>query len=74
MAILLQLAIEAGARKASFAECRDYLWTRLIGSRRTIDVLFRTPNRCNDAEGRNICSNFSQKIRFRARTIGVNCR
>jgi len=45
--IVAQLAIEAVARKASFVECRDYLWTRLFGSRRTIDVLFRTPNRCN---------------------------
>ena len=45
--IIATEAIEAGARKAIFAECRDYFWTRLIGSRRTVDVLFRTPNRCN---------------------------
>jgi hypothetical protein len=42
-----RLAIEARARKAVFAECRDFLWTRLVSSRRTVDVLFRTPNRCN---------------------------
>jgi hypothetical protein len=41
------LAIEAAARKVSFVECRDYFWTRLFGSRRTVDVLFRTPDRCN---------------------------
>ena len=40
-------AIEAGARKAIFAECRDYFWTRLIGDRRTVDVLFQTQNRYN---------------------------
>ena len=40
-------AIEAGARKAIFAECRDFLWTRLIGDRRTVDVLFQTQNRYN---------------------------
>jgi hypothetical protein len=45
--IVAQLAIEAGARRATFVECRDYLWTRLFGSKRTIDVLFRIPSRCN---------------------------
>jgi hypothetical protein len=40
-------AIEAGARKAIFAECRDYLWTRLIGGGQTVDVLFQTQNRFN---------------------------
>lgn len=45
-AVALQ-AIEAGARKAIFVECRDYFWARLSGDRRTVDVLFRTPNRCN---------------------------
>lgn len=45
--IVAQLSIEAAARKAVFVECRDYLWTRLFGSRRTIDILFRNPNRCN---------------------------
>lgn len=40
------LAIEAVARKASFVQCRNYFWTRLIGRRRTIDVLFRTAGRC----------------------------
>jgi hypothetical protein len=34
-------AIEVGARDARFARCRDYIWTRLIGKRRRIDVLFR---------------------------------
>ena len=41
-----QFAIEAAARKATFVECRDFLWTRLLGSRRTVDVLFRNPKRC----------------------------
>jgi hypothetical protein len=34
-------AVEAGAREASFAPCRNYIWARLSGKRRTIDVLFR---------------------------------
>lgn len=40
-------AMEAGARRAIFAECRNYLWTRLIGERQTVDVLFQTQDRCN---------------------------
>jgi hypothetical protein len=35
------LAVEIGVREASFAHCRDYVWTRLAGKRRTLDVLFR---------------------------------
>jgi hypothetical protein len=34
-------ALEVGAREARFARCRDHLWTRLLGRRRRIDVLFR---------------------------------
>jgi len=34
-------ALEIGAREARFANCQDYAWTRLLGKRRTIDVLFR---------------------------------
>jgi len=34
-------AQEIGAREARFAHCRDYAWTRLLGKRQTIDVLFR---------------------------------
>lgn len=45
--IVAQMAVEATARNAGFVQCRDYLWTRLFGSKRTIDVLFRTPNRCS---------------------------
>ena len=41
------LAIEAAARKVSFVKCRDYFWTRIFGGRRIVDVLFRTPDRCN---------------------------
>jgi len=38
-------ATETCARTAIFAECRDYLWTRIVGDRRTVDVLFKTPIR-----------------------------
>jgi len=34
-------AVEVGAREARFARCRDYIWTRLLGRRQRIDVLFR---------------------------------
>jgi len=39
------LALEVGAREASFATCRDYIWTRLSGKRRRVDVLFRAGRR-----------------------------
>jgi hypothetical protein len=35
------LAVEVGLREARFSHCRDYVWTRLLGKRQTIDVLFR---------------------------------
>jgi hypothetical protein len=35
------LAVEISAREASFVNCRDYIWTRLSGKRRRVDVLFR---------------------------------
>ncbi|MGO9339064.1 MAG: hypothetical protein ACLPY1_16340 [Terracidiphilus sp.] len=35
------LAVEISAREASFVNCRDYIWTRLSGRRRRVDVLFR---------------------------------
>jgi len=38
-------AVEVAAREASFAHCRNYIWTRLLGKRRKIDVLFRAQNR-----------------------------
>jgi len=41
-------AIEIAAREASFAQCREYAWTRLKGRQRTIDVLFRV-KRATDA-------------------------
>ena len=34
-------AVEIGAREARFAQCREYVWSRLAGKRRKIDVLFR---------------------------------
>ena len=33
-------AVELAAREARFAHCREYVWTRLSGKRRKIDVLF----------------------------------
>jgi hypothetical protein len=35
------LAVEISAREAGFVNCRDYIWTRLSGKRRCVDVLFR---------------------------------
>ena len=35
------LAGEISAREANFVNCRDYIWTRLSGKRRRVDVLFR---------------------------------
>lgn len=37
-----RLALEVVAREANFATCQDYLWMRLSGKRRMVDVLFRT--------------------------------
>jgi hypothetical protein len=34
-------AVEVAAREARFAQCREYVWARLSGKRRKIDVLFR---------------------------------
>jgi len=35
------LTLRISAREASFATCRDYIWTRLVGKKRRVDVLFR---------------------------------
>jgi Type II secretion system (T2SS), protein E, N-terminal domain len=35
------LALEITARNVSLSRCQDYVWMRLSGKRRTIDVLFR---------------------------------
>jgi hypothetical protein len=34
-------ALEVSAREASFTRCREFLWVRLSGKRRKVDVLFR---------------------------------
>jgi hypothetical protein len=39
--VLGGLAVDAGAREVTFVNCRDYIWTRITGKRRTVDVLFR---------------------------------
>jgi hypothetical protein len=36
------VALDIKARHASLSMCRDYVWMRLSGSRRMIDVLFRS--------------------------------
>ena len=36
------LALEVVAREVNLASCQDYLWMRLSGKRRMVDVLFRT--------------------------------
>ena len=35
------VAVEVAAREASFVHCRDYIWTRVTGRIRRVDVLFR---------------------------------
>jgi Type II secretion system (T2SS), protein E, N-terminal domain len=35
------LAIEVAAREVRFVHCKDYIWTRLFGKQRRVDVLFR---------------------------------
>jgi hypothetical protein len=40
--VLGGLAVEVGAREVSFVNCRDYVWTRITGKRRRVDVLFRS--------------------------------
>ena len=35
-------AVEVAASDARFARCGDLLWTRLLGKRGKIDLLFRT--------------------------------
>jgi hypothetical protein len=34
-------SVEIVAREASFVNCRDYIWTRLSGKRKRVDMLFR---------------------------------
>ena len=39
------LTLEISAREATFTTCRDYIWTRLSGKRKRVDVLFRARRR-----------------------------
>jgi hypothetical protein len=34
------IAVEVTASAASFVQCRSWVWARVMGKRRTIDVLF----------------------------------
>ena len=43
------LAVEVSAREATFVNCRDYIWTRLSGKRRRVDVLFRARRKIDSA-------------------------
>jgi len=47
------LAVEAAAREVHFARCRDYVWTRLTGKRRKIDVLFRVKRASETGKKKN---------------------
>ncbi|MGP8258704.1 MAG: hypothetical protein ACLQM6_01995 [Acidobacteriaceae bacterium] len=51
--VVAGFAVEVAAREASFAQCREYAWTRLLGKRRKIDVLFRVKNATETAKKRN---------------------
>jgi hypothetical protein len=47
-------AVEVAAREARFAQCRDYVWARLSGKRRRIDLLFRVKTRTENGKIKNI--------------------
>ena len=34
-------AVDMGAKEANFSSCRDHVWVRLSGKRKTLDVLFQ---------------------------------
>jgi hypothetical protein len=42
--IVRNYAVQTGAEEARFGYCRDYVWSRLRGTRREIDLLFRLPS------------------------------
>ncbi len=44
--IVRNYAIQTGADEARFGHCLDYLWARLQGSRREVDLLFRLSAAC----------------------------
>jgi hypothetical protein len=37
-------ALDAAATDAGFAQCKSWVWARLTGKRRTVDVLFAKTN------------------------------
>ena len=47
------MAVEVAAREASFVRCRDYIWTRLTGKTRRVNVLFRVRQEAESEKGRN---------------------
>jgi hypothetical protein len=47
------MAVEVAAREASFVRCRDYIWTRLTGKTRRVNVLFRVRQEAEPEKGRN---------------------
>jgi len=57
-----RVAVEIVAKEASFVNCRDYIWTRLSGKHRRVDVLFRA-KRAAEAEK-------SEKFLFQEENIG----
>jgi hypothetical protein len=46
-------AVDVAAKEVSFVTCRNYIWTRLSGKRRRIDVLFRTKSAAGAGNSRN---------------------
>jgi hypothetical protein len=48
--------LEIAASEARFAQCRDYVWARLTGKQKKLDVLFRTgnPKQLEKTEGRSL--------------------
>jgi hypothetical protein len=56
------VAVEIAAREACFANCRDYIWARISGKRRRVDVLFRAR--------RTAVPTKSEKFLFQEENIG----
>lgn len=52
------LAVEVKARETSFSRCREFVWMRLTGQRRRVDVLFRY----REPSAVRSCDTFSQSV------------
>jgi hypothetical protein len=56
------LAVEVAAREVCFVNCRDYIWVRISGKRRRVDVLFQARRAAQSAT--------SEKFLFQEENVG----